>query len=145
MASKNDPHTGGTLSQLAEGTSIPNDAGVQRVIPSVPRPDQRSENSQFDNQGVAQPTSAMAADNATDMPRSTRDMGMSGEVITGTGNSIGAEVESERTQIGANNPGFKGDVRTLKHANLSRSAFDRGAKEDANATEFVGENKARNS
>ena len=135
----NDPHQGGTLSQLAEGTSMPNDAGLQRLIPSVPRPDQRSENTQFDNQGLAEPTSTLAVDNPTDLPRSTRDVGMSGEVITGTGDSLNAEVESKRTQIGANAPGFRGDVRMLKHANLSRGAFDRGAKEDGGSFEVVGE------
>ncbi|RJE17019.1 hypothetical protein PHISCL_10644, partial [Aspergillus sclerotialis] len=109
MTSNEDPHKGGTLSELAEGTSIPNDAGLQRVIPSLPRPDQMSENSQFDNQGLAEPTSTLAVDNPTDLPRSTRDIGMSGEVMTGTGDSLNAEVESKRTQIGANAPGFRGD------------------------------------
>lgn len=123
---------------------MPNDAGIQRLIPSLPRPDQLSENPQFDNQGLAEPSSVLAADNATDLPRSTRDMGMSGEVITGTGDSLGAEVEAQRLQIGANNPGIRGDVRMLKHANLSRGAYDRGAKEDANAVEFIGESQARN-
>lgn len=139
-----DAHTGGTLPEMAGGTAIPNDAGVQRTIPSVPRPDQRGENTQFDNQGIAKPNPAFAADNATDVPRSTRDMGLSGEVITGTGNTMGAQAESERTQIGASDPGAKGDVRALKHENVNRSAYDRGAKEDADSHDFIGENQVRN-
>ena len=91
MTPKQDPHTGGSLSEMAaEGTSIPNDAGRQRTVPYVPRPDQLEENSQFHNQGIAEPNKASAADNATDVARSTKDMGGTGEVITGTGNTIGA-------------------------------------------------------
>ena len=74
----------------AKGTTIPNDAGIQNTIPSVPRPDQLEENSQFHNQGLAEPNRAAAADNATDVPRSTSDKGATGEVITGTGNTMGA-------------------------------------------------------
>ncbi|ODM23101.1 hypothetical protein SI65_00690 [Aspergillus cristatus] len=138
------PHTGGTLSEMApSGTTIPNNAGIQNTIPSVPRPDQRSENPQFDNAGLAEPTSAFAADNATDLPRSTRDVGATGEVITGTGNSIGAVVERKRTQ-GANHPGARGDVRNLKHGSLNHSAFERFAKEDGDSWEKVGEHVGRN-
>ncbi|RJE23147.1 hypothetical protein PHISCL_04503 [Aspergillus sclerotialis] len=86
-----NPHQGGSLTEMAaEGTTIPNDAGIQNTIPSVPRPDQLEENSQFHNQGLAEPNRAAAADNATDVPRSTRDRAGTGEVITGTGNTIGA-------------------------------------------------------
>lgn len=123
---------------------MPNDAGLQRLIPSLPRPDQLNENFQYDNQGLSQPTQALAADNNTDLPRSTRDVGMSGGVLTGTGDTLGAEAESQRLQIGANNPGARGDVRMLKHANLTRGAYDRSAKEDANSSEFIGENQLRN-
>lgn len=136
---------GGTLSEMAPtGTSIPNNAGIQNLIPSVPRPDQKAENTQFDNQGLAEPTSAFAADNATDLPRSTRDVGATGEVITGTGNSIGADVESKRTQMGANHPSARGDVRRLKHATANRSVFDKFAKEDADSGEKIGEHQGRN-
>ncbi|KAL4895605.1 hypothetical protein BDV59DRAFT_199604 [Aspergillus ambiguus] len=125
-----DSHQGGSLSDMApEGTSIPNDAGIQNIIPSVPRPDQRAENQHFDYEGVSQPSAAFAADNATDMPRSTRDMGPSGEVVTGTGNTFPAQGETKRTEIGANWPGAKGNVRDLKHANLNRSEYDRFAGE----------------
>ncbi|GES59490.1 hypothetical protein ATEIFO6365_0003077000 [Aspergillus terreus] len=123
-------HQGGSLSDMApEGTSIPNDAGIQNTIPSVPRPDQLPENSHFDFDGVSQPSTAFAADNATDMPRGPRDMGPTGEVVTGTGHTFPAEGETKRNEIGANWPGAKGHVRDLKHSNKNRGAYDRFAEE----------------
>ncbi|KAK5715653.1 hypothetical protein LTS12_027796 [Elasticomyces elasticus] len=114
-----DSHKGGTLSEMApEGTSIPNDAGKQNIIPSVPRPDQKAGNAEFDNEGLAQPTSAFAADNATALPRGPGDTGATGEVVTGTGNSIGAGVESKGNTAGANYPGAgaRPDVKAQKHS-----------------------------
>ena len=68
-----DPKQGGSLADMAaEGTSIPSDAGTQRTIPSVPNPHQ-----------AAASSSAGAADNAADIPRSARDVGATGEVVTG--------------------------------------------------------------
>jgi hypothetical protein len=91
-----DPHQGGSLFEMAaSGTTIPNDAGKMNTLPSVARPDQRAEHFGFDNAGIAEPSTAKAVDNATDLPRSTRDMGETGEVITGTGNSMPAGVESK--------------------------------------------------
>lgn len=113
-----DSHRGGTLSEMApEGTSIPNDAGKQNTIPSVPRPDQKAGNAEFNNEGLAYPTSAFAADNATGFPRGPGDSGATGEVVTGTGNSIGAGVESKGNTAGANYPGAgaRPDEKTLKH------------------------------
>ena len=113
-----DSHQGGSLSEMApQGTSIPNDAGKQYTIPSVPRPDQKAENAEFNNEGVAQPSSAFAADNATSLPRGPGDLGATGEVVTGTGNSIGAGVESKKTQPGANYPGAgaRPDNKAAKH------------------------------
>ncbi|KAJ5610678.1 hypothetical protein N7510_007397 [Penicillium lagena] len=139
-----DPHQGGTLSEMAAtGTTIPNDAGQQRTIPSVPRPDQRAEHFLYDNEGVAKPSTAFAVDNPTDLPRSTRDIGMTGDVITGTGDSLPAEVESKRTQMGTNNPSAKGDVRATKHEK-GQSAFDRFAKEDPDSGDKIGEHAGRN-
>ncbi|PYH80817.1 hypothetical protein BO82DRAFT_432960 [Aspergillus uvarum CBS 121591] len=136
------PHRGGRLEDMApSGTTIPNDAGLQNTIPSVPRPDQRAEHGGFDNYGVAQPSAAFAADNATDMPRSARDMGATGEVLTGTGNSFPAEGESKRTFIGNQHPGAKGHGRDLKHRNLNRSGFERFAAEEDDA---AGEHQIRN-
>ncbi|KAL4785304.1 hypothetical protein BJX76DRAFT_356181 [Aspergillus varians] len=86
------PHTGGSLSDMAPtGTKVPLDAGKMNTIPSVPRPEQQSEDSEFSHQGTGQPSTAFAADNATEVPRSTRDTGLSGEVITGTGNTFPAQ------------------------------------------------------
>lgn len=126
------------------GTTVPNDAGKMNTIPSVPRPDQRDEHFGFDNAGIAEPTRAFAADNATDLPRSTRDVGQTGEVVSGTGNTVPASIESKRAYMGTNIPGGAGDTRDIKHHNHNRSAFDRYAKEDEDSAEKIGENEARN-
>lgn len=65
----------------ATGTTMPNDAGKMNLIPSVPRPGQ----GQDDNLGGNRDSLAAAADNATDIPRGTVDIGATGEVMTGTG------------------------------------------------------------
>ncbi|RHZ65161.1 uncharacterized protein CDV56_102377 [Aspergillus thermomutatus] len=143
--SSDDAHRGGALTEMAEhGTSMPNDAGIQNTIPSVPRPDQRSENRQFDNQGLAEPSLAFAADNATDLPRSTKEMGTTGEVVTGTGDAFPVAGESKRINPDAMDPGARGNARTIKHANLNRSVFDRSAREDGNAGDFIREHEIRN-
>lgn len=140
-----DPHQGGTLAEMApEGTKIPNDAGKMNTIPSVPRPDQRDEHPYYNNEGLAQPSTAMAADNATDLPRSTRDRGQTGEVVSGTGDSMPAAIESKRAFMGANVPGGSGDTRDVKHQNYIRSKFDRYAKEDEDSGQNVGEHEGRN-
>lgn len=140
-----DPHQGGSLSDMAvSGTTIPNDAGKQRTIPSVPRPDQRAEHFLYDNEGIAEPNLATAADNATDLPRSTRDVGQTGEVMSGTGDSIPASIESKRAYMGTNIPGGAGDSRDMKHNKYNRSSFERYAKEDEDAAEYIGEHAARN-
>jgi hypothetical protein len=74
-----DPRQGGTLEEMAAtGTSIPGDAGVQRTIPSVPNPHQQEP---YQTSGASL---ADGADNATDIPRSTRDLqGGTSEVVTG--------------------------------------------------------------
>lgn len=126
-----------------EGTTVPNDAGKMNTIPSVPRPDQRDEHPYYHNEGVAQPSTAMAADNATDLPRSTRDRGQTGEVISGTGNSMPAATESKRTFMGSNVPGGSGDTRDVKNQNYNRSKFERYAKEDEDSAQNVGEHEGR--
>ena len=70
MSSKSDdPHVGGSLSDMAvTGTKIPNDAGVQNIIPSVARPDQISSTSGGDDDAGAR-NLAEAADNPSDIPR----------------------------------------------------------------------------
>ncbi|GAQ08124.1 hypothetical protein ALT_5445 [Aspergillus lentulus] len=143
--SSDDAHRGGSLSEMAEhGTTMPNDAGLQNTLPSVSRPDQLSESRQYDNYGLAEPSLAFAADNATDLPRSTKEMGASGEVVTGTGDAFPVSGESKRINPGAMDPGARGNARTIKHANLNRSQFDRSAREDGNAPEFIGEHEFRN-
>lgn len=75
----------------ALGTKIPGDAGQQRTIPSVPRPDQRDPPpDQFSH-----PNPAHAADNAFDIPRSTKDRGATGEVMTGTGDQMTSNIEKK--------------------------------------------------
>lgn len=129
--SSSDPHRGGTLSEMApQGTSIPNDAGKQNTLPSVARPEQRSGNRVFDNQGLGGPSAAFAADNDTGLPRGPKDMGLSGEVTTGTGDTLPAEVESKWNQTGTNDPGARGDTRNLKHAQLNRSGFERNVEDE---------------
>jgi hypothetical protein len=140
-----DPHQGGSLSDMATtGTNMPNDAGKMNTIPSVPRPDQRADHFGFDNAGVAEPSTAMAADNATDMPRSTRDVGQSGEVISGTGNSMPAGVEAKHAYMGSNQHAGHGDTRELKHQKYTRGEFERYAKEDEDSGEYVGQHNLRN-
>ncbi|KAL2860745.1 uncharacterized protein BJX67DRAFT_368008 [Aspergillus lucknowensis] len=100
------PHRCGNLFGMAfTGTTIPNDAGKMNTIPTVPRPEQRFEDAEFSYQGSGWPSTAFAADNVTDMPQSTRDMGFSGEAITGTGNTFPAQGENAGNEIGANWPG----------------------------------------
>lgn len=101
--SSSNAHQGGDLSSMAAtGTSIPNDAGVQNLIPSVPRPDQISSSSDL---GAAD--QATAADNQTDLPRRNQDIGATGEVVTGTGDQLPAQIESKRLHFGANEPQAK--------------------------------------
>ncbi|KAF1994786.1 hypothetical protein P154DRAFT_526804 [Amniculicola lignicola CBS 123094] len=54
----------------ATGTSIPNDADLQRTIPSVPRPNQINPSLEYSQTNIAH-----AADNAFYIPRSTNDKG----------------------------------------------------------------------
>ena len=87
--SSNDAHQGGSLEELAAtGTKVPNDAGVQNLIPSVPRPDQLTEDSNFAKGNVGASDLQGAADNATDFPRRNKDIGATSEVITGTGGKL---------------------------------------------------------
>lgn len=142
---RQDPHQGGTLAEMApEGTTMPNDAGKMNTIPSVPRPDQRAENPMYDNEGLAEPSTAFAADNATDLPRSTRDRGQTGEVMTSSGHSMPASIETKNAFMGSNIPGGTGNLRDNKHHNHNRSKFDRYAKEDEDSAQYIGEHEGRN-
>lgn len=105
-----DPHTGGRLEDMAAtGTSIPNDAGIHRTIPSKPRPDQVNPGPEFSHSNPAH-----AADNAFDIPRGVNDTGVTGEVITGTGDAITSNIEKKNLDD-AGGPYAKGHDRYAKH------------------------------
>lgn len=145
MASK-DPHQGGDLfGMAADGTSIPNDAGLMNTIPSKPRPGETE--CRFNANGNPL---ADAASNPTDISRGVRDMAATGEVETGTGHvrlsfdrygvdsanycaissdQLPAQVESKRLHYGANDPSSKGHDRTDKHSKQKGSDLERYANE----------------
>lgn len=140
----NDPHHGGKLEDMAPtGTTMPNDAGLQNTIPSKARPDQREEDPRFSYDGLALPTMATAADNATDMPRSARDVAQTGEVMTATGDSLPPEIETKRLQTQTNDPGAKGSLRDIKHAAKTRSQYDKFVGENPEDGQLVGEPEQR--
>ncbi|THY09743.1 hypothetical protein D6D01_09452 [Aureobasidium pullulans] len=119
-----DPHQGGNLSDMAvNGTSIPNDAGAYETLPSVPNPEQADINNRTAT------NLAGAADNATDMPKSSKDIGATGEVMTATGDQLPAQVESKNLHFGANNPADKGHDRSDKHTKQKESDHERYAAE----------------
>ncbi|KAK4507367.1 hypothetical protein PRZ48_001102 [Zasmidium cellare] len=125
MASK-DPHQGGDLSDMAvDGTKVPNDAGKQNLIPSVPRPDQQAENPQYHNQFINAADPQGAVDNATDIPRQFKDMGATGEVITGIGDQLPPQIESKRLHNGPNDSVAKGHDRVDKHRKQQESDLER--------------------
>lgn len=139
MASS-DPHQGGDLSDMAAtGTKIPNDAGEYNVLPSVPRPDQLVENQDSTQGGT---DLAGAADNGSDIPRQHQDIGATGEVITGTGDALPAEVESKRLHFGANNPSSKGHDRDDKHSKQKESDLERYAGDGAEVDVAPGEEES---
>ncbi|KAJ5646451.1 hypothetical protein N7490_002823 [Penicillium lividum] len=129
---QSNSHEGGSLTDMApNGTSIPNTAGKQNIIASIPRPDQRIE-SYVCYGGLPQPTSAMAADNTTEMPRSISDRGETGEVMTGTGDSMPAGVESKLPYIGKDIPRRSGE------SNGSESETGEGADHKVGVHQFFG-------
>ncbi|KAH7116039.1 hypothetical protein B0J11DRAFT_584073 [Dendryphion nanum] len=116
-----DPHTGGRLEDMAaQGTTIPNDAGAHRTIPSKPRPDQVNPGSEFSHANPAH-----AADNAFDIPRSVNDAGVTGEIVTGTGDQITGNIEKKNLDD-ASGPYAKGHDRYAKHIRQD-NPFDRNA------------------
>jgi hypothetical protein len=140
----NDPHHGGKLEDMAPtGTAMPNDAGSQNTISSNARPAQRWEDPRFSYDGLALPTMPAAAENATDMPRSTRDVAQTGEVMTATGDSLPAEIETKRLQSQTNDPGARGSLRNIKHATKTSSAYDKFVGENPEGGQVVGEPEHR--
>ena len=54
---------------------------------------------------------------------------MSGDVMTGTGDTLGAEVETKRLHMGGNDPLSKGHQRYDKHMRQKESDFEKFAGE----------------
>lgn len=109
---------GGDLSDMAvSGTSIPNDAGTQRTIPSVPNPEQASTST---TGGLGAPDLASAADNGRPQDG---ESGATGEVITATGDQLPAGVESKRLDPSSGNDAAKGHPRDEKHRSGRESGF----------------------
>ncbi|KAJ5994348.1 hypothetical protein N7451_010072 [Penicillium sp. IBT 35674x] len=120
-------HAGGSLTEMAPtGTSIPNDAAKQNTIPSIPRLDQRAKSSYFNFHALGKPTTAKAADNAIDIPRSTCDRGQTGEVMTGTGNTLPAEIESKYMDM--NISGRSGNEREPQHQDFGEYEMEEDRK-----------------
>ncbi|KAF2994517.1 hypothetical protein E8E13_003009 [Curvularia kusanoi] len=116
-----DPHQGGRLEDMAvTGTTIPGDAGQQRLIPSVPRPDQKSPNPGY----YSHTNPAHAADNAFDIPRGVEDQGSTGEVLSGTGDQITSNIEKKNLDDADKVPQAKGHDRYAKHVRKQQSEFD---------------------
>ena len=69
MAPQDPNPQGGSITDMAvEGTKVPDDAGTQNTIPSVPRPDQITDPSNDPN-NLGATDLAGAADNAQDISR----------------------------------------------------------------------------
>ncbi|KAF2248746.1 hypothetical protein BU26DRAFT_550682 [Trematosphaeria pertusa] len=130
-----DPHQGGRLEDMAEkGTSIPGDAGVQRTIPSVARPDQANP----PPQDFSHPNPAHAADNAFDIPRGPADRGTTGEIMTGTGDQMPSNIEKKSFDDAPMDPRAKGSDQYYKHAK-QRNDFARATEADHGVRPAPGE------
>ena len=118
--SPQDPHTGGSLTDMAPtGTSIPNDAGTYPTLPSVPSPSTTTEDTST--------SLASAATNPSDIPRSTKDIGATGEVQTGTGDTLPATAETKNLRFGGSEDVSKGHQRYDKHVRQKESDFEKFA------------------
>lgn len=137
MSSDTDPHQGGRLEDMAEkGTTMPSDAGTQRVIRSVPRPDQVEPDDKTTSNLVK------TADNPIDIPRSYRDTGMTGEVMTGTGDQLPATtVEHKNLAGGGDEAVAKGHSRTAKHVKQNETLEDKLASAGHEVEEAPGEER----
>lgn len=136
----NDATKGGDLSDMAvSGTTVPHDVSQPRTIPSVPRPDQMAETQAYQHGLIGGGDPQGAVDNAADMPRKPKDIGATGDVITGTGDQMPAQVESKNLHFGANDPVAKGHDRVDKHARQGESDLERYAGEGAGVKPPPGE------
>ncbi|KAI4178699.1 MAG: hypothetical protein L6R41_008266 [Letrouitia leprolyta] len=137
-SSSSDPNPqGGSLSDMAvSGTTVPSTSATPNTIPSVPRPDQATDSSSDPND-LGTTDLAGQADNASDMPKSTRDAAPSSEIISGTGDSIPTETASKRMHELGNPDLSKGHARYDKHVRQKGSDFEKGAAggEDAEGEE----------
>lgn len=69
MAAEDPNPQGGSITDMAaEGTKVPDEAGTQNTIPSVPRPDQITDPT-TDASNIGATDLAGAADNAQDVSR----------------------------------------------------------------------------
>lgn len=66
-------------------------------------------------------------------------MGATGEVVTGTGDQLPAQVESKRLHFGANDPLSKGHDRYDKHTKQKESDLERYGGEGAGVDRAPGE------
>jgi hypothetical protein len=74
------------------------------------------------------------------MPRTVKDTGETGEVITGTGDQLPASIESKRLGMGeAGGPAAKGHPRDARHDVKSGSEIERFASDGAEADPAPGE------
>lgn len=134
MASQDPNPQGGSITEMAvEGTKVPDDAGTQDTLPSVPRPDQITDTS--DNLGATD--LAGAADNAQDVSRTTRDTAPNPETITGTGDALPSEIGSKRLHNDVSQDLSKGHQRYDKHVRQKGSDQEKGASEGATEDEVV--------
>lgn len=120
-----------------DGTSVPADAAAPRTIPSVPRPDQMGENISDDYSAPG--GSAGAADNATDIPRTNRDIGVTGEVVSGTGDQLPSTIETKHLYFERNPAASKGNMREDKQAKQMESNEEMFASEGPGVDPAPGE------
>ena len=101
---------------------------------------QKAENPAYHNNFINAPDQQGATDNIADMPRSTKDTGVTGEVITATGEQMPAGVESKRLGMDpAGGPAAKGHPRDGKAVGKYGSEIERLAGEGAEAEPAPGE------
>lgn len=94
----------------------------------MPRPDQKDPGPEF-----AHADPAHAADNTFDIPRGVNDQGVTGEVISGTGDQINTNIEKKNLDDADKVPEAKGHDQYAKHVRKEKSEFDQGAGHDVEA------------
>lgn len=113
MSNDAEAHRGGKLEDMAvHGTSIPSDSGTQHTVP--PSCNKKAERAYNTSTSYTNPLNPAIADNTIDMP-SRGDGGLTGEVVTGIGDQLPADVEAKR--MGQDSSGGKnidGSKHTLK-------------------------------